>query len=761
MNRFIICLLAASIWIAVAVATPLAGRWTPPDDLDAANALRFSRHEEVDEWALVMAHDEEDGDGATNQSTTMTPPLSNASKEQIRNWQGQMMSNYMDWSVDPCTDFYRFACGNWDHYNPIPDDAAGFDTFEKLRDQLHETLQQLLESTDNSSDSLAVTKAKDLYRSCMDLDKLEERGKAPLLQLLQDLGGWPILSTSTEEWSSDGTNWVDLMARLRLYNNDIFISMWVGPDGRNSDSHVIQLDQGDLVLPSKEYYLEHDRNSTAVMEAYTELMRATAMTLGGQADVVDHDVTELIQFETQLAKILIPNEERRNITSMYHKLRVFELEHVTPLIPWERYLSIVLDRNIEDDVELVVYASDYFPQLGALLNKTDSRTLHNYLLWRFVWHRMNNLDRQYQQLKQRFYSVLYGQKKQPKRWRYCISYVNNNMGMAIGSLFVKNFFGHESKNDTIRLIVLIQDTFSRMLDEADWLDEGTKISAKDKLYNMNLKVGYPDYIIDDEALDKDYDQIEIDRESYFENVLRILRHVVQDELKRLNETVDRQEWTTTPAVVNAYYSRTRNQIMLPAGILQPPFYHSFFPKALNYGGIGVVIGHEITHGFDDQGRQYDSKGNFQPLWPEEIINNFETRTQCIIEQYSNYSNDIAGTQVRINGINTQGENIADNGGIRQAFKVYESWLRSTPGALEDENLPGLNVTDTQLFFLNFAQIWCGALRPEAAISKTRTAVHAPGRFRVIGSLSNMKEFSEVFQCSEDSAMNPNRRCVVW
>ncbi|KAG8263425.1 Membrane metallo-endopeptidase-like 1 [Homalodisca vitripennis] len=257
---------------------------------------------------------------------------------------------------------------------------------------------------------------------------------------------------------------------------------------------------------------------------------------------------------------------------------------------------------------------------------------------------------------------------------------------------------------------------------------------------------------------QEYDQVvEIQPEKYFENTLNILQHLTRVEQANLGCKVNKTMWNTAPAVVNAYYSRNKNQIMVPAGILQPPFYHRYFPRSLNYGGIGVVIGHEITHGFDDKGRLFDKNGNLHRWWKDEAINNFHERARCLIEQYSKYTVQEVGLQ--IDGINTQGENIADNGGIKEAFRAYKHWLNKH--GCEEETLPGLNATGMQLFFLNFAQVWCGNTRPEATRNKLKTAVHSPGKFRVIGTLTNSEDFSRVFRCPLGSPMNPRKKCSVW
>ncbi|XP_019700652.1 neprilysin-4 isoform X3 [Harpegnathos saltator] len=675
----------------------------------------------------------------------------------IRESRARMMLKYMDKTVDPCQDFYRYACGNWAKRNPIPKDKAGYDTFEMLRESLDSVLRELLEdpiphdvAQSNADD--ATIKAKHLFKSCMNYEILEQRMEQPLIQLLDQLGGWPILRP---DWNSDKFDWLLLTAQLRLYNNDVLISEWVGPDIKNSDKYVIQFDQTSLGLPTRDYFLQ--RSNTVYLEAYKEYLIKVATLLGASLDNVTVQAEELIKFETQLATITSSPDERRNFSELYQRMSIGELRTLVPQIDWRRYLSIVLARSVNYSEPVVVFALQYIQDLVVLLSKTRPRTVANYILWRFVRHRVNNLDDRFQEVKQKFYYILFGREQAPSRWKNCVTQVNSNMGMAVGSMFVKKYFDENSKNDTLSMTREIQRSFRELLDKTNWIDDETKSLATEKVNAMSLRIGYPDFILQPYLLNERYKDVIIRPDKYFENTLNILKHLTRLEQDRLGNVVNKTLWNTAPAVVNAYYSRNKNQIMFPAGILQPPFYHRFFPRSLNYGGIGVVIGHEITHGFDDKGRLFDKDGNLHRWWKDEAINGFHRRAQCLIDQYARYT--VAEVGMQIDGVNTQGENIADNGGIKQAFRAYERWLRLNQE--EDETLPGMSATGKQLFFLNFAQVWCGSMRPEATRNKLKTAVHSPGKFRVIGTLSNSKDFAQVFNCPLGSPMNPVSKCSVW
>ncbi|XP_065371462.1 neprilysin-4 [Calliphora vicina] len=790
-------------------------------------------------------------------------------KETIREAQARTMKKYMDESVEPCEDFYKYVCGNWEKHHPIPKDKAGFDTFEMLRENLDVVLKELLESKTHETSQVptkkiqhiesntyeqlpntqadivknlqeesnqelqkekirehivqkrnvlgqilmryrrhslftntkrkrftgnhtaeihhslthtkhhgnshtdlhnsqehfpgheqdisqidAQIKARHLYQSCTNNKLLEKRGIQPLLHLVENLGGWPVLDP---KWNAQNFDWLNLTAHLRRYNNDILIVQWVGPDIKNSDENIIQFDQTNLGLPTREYYLQ-DVNAK-YLHAYQRFMSEVMYKLGAPKVTAMKTAADLIIFETQLASITAPAEKRLNVTKLYRRMTISELHNRIPEIDWSRYLTILQQRPIEPSEEIVIYATDYMEELVNLLSDTDSKTIANYLLWRFVRHRINNVDDRFDDVKQTFYHALFGREESPSRWKVCISQVNTNMGMALGSMFVRKYFDENSKKDTLKMTHELQQAFRDILQTTDWLDTQTKHLAELKVNAMSLKIGYPDFILNTDELNAKYAGIIIDPDKYFENTLNVLLHTTKTEQNKLNEPVNKTTWQTAPAIVNAYYSRNKNQIMFPAGILQPPFYHRHFPRSLNFGGIGVVIGHELTHGFDDKGRLFDRNGSIHKWWSDTAIKGFDERARCIISQYGNYT--VGEVGIALNGESTQGENIADNGGIRQAFHAYKKWLKENPEEAVDERLPGINMTGEQLFFLNFGQVWCGAMRPEAVRNKLNTAIHSPGRYRVIGTLSNSVDFAKQFNCPLGSPMNPMHKCSVW
>ncbi|OQV25628.1 Membrane metallo-endopeptidase-like 1 [Hypsibius exemplaris] len=657
----------------------------------------------------------------------------------------------MDLKQDPCEDFYSYVCGKWEKNNPIPDDKSSYDTFTKMRDQLDLIIRGLLEKPVIADvDSPATTKAKRLYESCINEEIIERRGAEPLLKFIQDLGGWPVIDS---KWNASTFQLEKLVASLRIMHNDILISLWIGPDGKNSSWNVLQIDQADFGMPTREYYLD---NNQLYRLAYLGLMTSIAELLGVPRTRAMTDMEEILEFETKLANISTPQEYRRNFTAIYEKTTVADMEKLVPQIKWNRYFELVLNRTVSPKEVLVVYAKDYFIKLGNLLTKTSPRTVANYLIWRIVQNRASNLDERFRSRRRVFSNLLLGNTKEAPRWRTCVQYVNDNLGMAVGAMFVREHFKEDSKEIAQLMIREISISFIELVGQVDWMNDATKRKAKEKMESMIDNIGYPDYVLDDKKLDEEYNGVDFDPDKYFENVVTCLKYLTQKEREELWKPVNRSTWSTTPAVVNAFYSRTKNQIMFPAGILQPPFYNSHFPMTMNFGGIGVVVGHEISHGFDDKGRQFNKLGNLEQWWPGETERHFETKAKCLIEQYNKYQ--LAEVNLTVNGVQTQGENIADNAGIKLAYRSMSRWLLHN----KIPRLPGLHhLSAEQLFFVNFAQVWCGSSRPEAMQFRLRTGVHPPGKFRVIGAVSNMQEFSDAFSCPATSPMNPPKKCQVW
>ncbi|XP_071110115.1 neprilysin-like isoform X1 [Haliotis cracherodii] len=666
------------------------------------------------------------------------------------------LSSVMDSSVNPCDNFYDFACGSWMKKNVIPEDKSSLDMFGVLRDEVLVILKNLLE-TERENEIESVKKVKALYSSCINETQLEERGAEPALQFLVSLGGWPMINTS---WREENFDLVGSLIQLRKYNNHPILSMNVGTDLKNSSRRILYVDQSDFGMLGQKYY-QRGRDDVMLM-AYEKLITKIASELGNHSIDVTADVKDIVDFEILLANISVPSEDRRDSEDLYNVFNISQLAVSYPKFDWLRYFQELLNMTevsleVGEGEPVINRSPVYFEKLMVLLEATSNRTLANYVVWRIMMNRAHNLNEKFRDFFQEYEKVIYGTSTSRARFRTCASYVVNNVGLAVGRMFVDATFDEASKTNADEMIANLRASFKALLGELDWMDEATKAVARDKADAINPKIGYPNDILNNKLLNTLYENNTYDSMKYFENVLQNIQRSTINNLKTLRQRVDRNVWSTAPSTVNAFYNSLTNQIMFPAGILQPPFYSKTYHKSLNYGSIGVVIGHEITHGFDDRGRQYDKNGNLVQWWSDDAIDKFKVKADCIIDQYSQYT--VPEADMKINGINTQGENIADNGGVKQSYRAYRKWVEEQ--GKEEQLLPGLKYNNNQLFFISFAQIWCSNMRRENAISRILTGVHSPGRFRVIGTMQNSQYFSDAFNCPRTSYMNPEKKCYVW
>ncbi|KFW64673.1 Membrane metallo-endopeptidase-like 1 [Pygoscelis adeliae] len=677
----------------------------------------------------------------------------------------------MDPTADPCKDFYQYACGGWLNRHVIPETSSRYSIFDILRDELEIILKGVLETSDQG-DREAFQKAKILYKSCMNESLIEQRDSLPLLEALMMVGDWPVASA---DWNkTKETSW-SMEKKLSImnsrFNKRVLIDMFVWNDDRDSSRHIIYIDQPSLGMPSRDYYF-NGGNYQRVREAYLQFMITIAKMIREDKNMskddsfVQEEMTKVMELETEIANATTPAEERHDVTLLYNKMTLKELQEKFALnvseFNWTIFIQGVMssvDVQVDPEEEVVVYGTPYLQELKAIISKYSASTIQNYLIWRLVIDRVSSLSRRFKDARASYRKALYGTTLEEARWRECVSYVNNNMENAVGAMYVRETFAGESKRMVRDLIDKIRKVFIETLDELQWMDEASKEKAREKAMAIKEQIGYPDYILEDqnEKLDQEYANLNFSEHNYFENILENLRAGAQKSLKKLRERVDQDIWIIGAAVVNAFYSPNRNQIVFPAGILQPPFFSKHQPQALNFGGIGMVIGHEITHGFDDNGRNFDKDGNMFDWWSNFSAMRFKEQSRCMVYQYGNYTWELAGGQ-NVSGISTLGENIADNGGVRQAYKAYLKWLEREG---KEPKLPGLNLSHKQLFFLNFAQVWCGSYRPEYASQSIKTDVHSPLKYRVMGSLQNFEAFSEVFHCKKGTAMHPAEKCRVW
>lgn len=668
--------------------------------------------------------------------------------------------NAIDRQVDPCQDFYQYTCGGWIKDNPLPDGKSIWGTFGKLWQENQLVMKNVLEEkkpTESLSD--AERKARIYYDSCMDKNEtIEKLGAEPMQNFLSQINGWNISGPfDIETWNFQKS----LEILHNQYNRGGLFSWAVGADERNSTKNIIQIDQSGLGLPSRDYYLNKSSDDE-VLKAYLTFMTKVGVLLGGDEENVKNQMKDVLEFETELAKITIPADQRRDDERTYHRMTLKELNRRARHIDWVKYFQSAFEqikREINENEPIVVYSPEYMTNLSKLIefhfeNNERKIVLANYLGWSAVQSLISCLSKPFREASKILRKALMGSEGTESKWRYCVSDTNGVMGFALGAMFVRSVFHGDSKQMGQTMIEEVRDAFKNNLPNLKWMDDQTRELAKEKADAITDMIGFPDFILDNTKLDKRYEGLEFEENQYFLNNILVNKFALIRNLQKIDKPANKSEWEMSPPTVNAYYTPTKNQIVFPAGILQAPFYDVNFPKSLNFGAMGVVMGHELSHAFDDQGREYDKQGNLHQWWKNNTIKKFEERMKCFVEQYSQYQ---IGSD-HVNGKQTLGENVADNGGLTAAYHAYKSWQSKNPPELP---LPGVNLTNSQLFFVGFSQVWCSTSTPEALKLQILNDPHSPAQFRVIGTLSNSREFAEQFNCKTDNYMNPSKKCVVW
>lgn len=701
--------------------------------------------------------------------------------------------NNMDNKTKPCEDFYQFACGRWIETQLIPDEKTSLSVFSQNTADLNVKLRALIERRPVPEDPPIVGQMRNMYASCMNLTDIEARGDRPLLDMLRDFGGWPVVpstsglqpaisagggalghssrlvrttsgaaqpTSSPQSSRAQSFNWLETIIKFRQrgFSHDMIIDLSVVPDVRNNRRYIIELDQSSLGLPDRSYYFKGFNDTTVA--AYYDSMVDSAVMLGANRQEARKQMAEALEFETALAKISVPRDQRRNVTRLYNKMTANDLYNLAPNIDWKRYLTQLLrDEQLDmNKDEVIVKVPSFIKSIDGLLMNSEPRTIANYMMWRIVRNSMSGLSRKWRELAHSYSTVTTGRQVEEPRWEQCLGSLEGTLGTALSALYVKNHFNRQSKAAALEMVDYIRDEFLRMLDEIDWMDDETREEAKLKALGISPYIGYPDELLQDELIEQFFSGLQMSRTNFYQNVRDLRIWSTNYAFGQLRKPNKRGDWRkhAKAAVVNAYYNSLENSIEFPAGILQGAFFDAERPNYMNFGAIGYVIGHEITHGFDDRGRQFDKDGNDRNWWKPKTDARFRERAQCIIEQYSNYT--VAENGLKVNGLNTQGENIADNGGIKEAFRAYRRWTKDHG---RESRLPGLEHTPDQLFWISAANIWCGKFRPEVLKLRVNSGVHSPAKFRIIGPLSNSPEFAQSFNCPVGSPMNPRKKCSVW
>lgn len=684
------------------------------------------------------------------------------SLNEARRQAGLDLLKAMNHCADPCEDFFEYACGSWIRDNYIPESKSSWSQFRVLYQRNEMVMKELIldnkEAREKYKDNEAVMKGFDMFDSCMDKETIEKLDGTPLLNLIKEYGSWNITDGN---WTEESWDFMDTFVRIQKYLSTApLFNMYVSADLRDSTKNIIVLDQSGLGI-SPETFFKNTSYHRKVRKAYKKFMIDLA-TLLGERPNTEEMMMEIYDFEESLAKNFIPREIRRETSKLYKKITINEYIKATDisidLMDFLKRMFRETGYDITGEEKVVSFALDYVRNMSQIFNSTSKRIIANYMMWHVVLRFAPYLSGKFTDVFAEYRKSSSGTSGEDPRWQDCLSSVEGAFGMPFGLLFVEKAFEGESKKSAEEMIHDIRQVFLTNLNKVEWMDEETKEKAKEKAQAIRENIGYPDYLTNKTALAMMYKGFEIKKDNYFQNMVETFKFYNLKNYKKLGKPVDKGRWGMTPPTVNAYYSSTDNKIAFPAGILQRPFYDHRFPNSLNYGGIGMVVGHEITHGFDDNGRQFNKDGNLARWWSNKSIAAFKNKTACLEKQYSGYK--FHGKNLK--GIQTLGENIADNGGIKQAFQAYQNWKERSRNGHPEPPLPGLeNFSDEQIFFLGFAQIWCSKYRYEAALNQINYGVHSPGKFRVIGSLSNFDEFSKAFSCKKGSPMNPEKKCIVW
>ncbi|XP_038075381.1 neprilysin-4-like [Patiria miniata] len=685
----------------------------------------------------------------------------------------------MNQSKNPCDNFFEYACGGWVKRYTVPEDRTSFSTFTILRDDLTDKLKVLFERSPVAGEPSSYHIVRNDYQSCEDMDTINALGAKPLTDVLTSLGGWPVLGSTAAggNWSASEFDFEKLWAALRgTYFVQLIVATDTYPDPRNTAKYKLDAYTPGFVVPKVDIEKPHwrdvktlidepddsedlgmkillDENYSKERKAYLQYLIDIAVALGADEAVAKTDMTNLIEFESHMANLSALHPDSGNTE---YTLKQIGMD----VIDWKRFYELMLPASVvpgvTDDEPIVNYRPNYIGNVTMWIKDQDNRVKANYMIWRLVSRMIPFMSETFLAIRQKYQEAVDGTSTPTARWKTCTNNANDQYEYISGRMYVDDHFPEEAKQKTLDMIRNLQTAFKSMLKTNDWLQEADKGVAAEKADAMDIAIGYPEWIKDNAKLDAEYADLTAKDDEYFQNSLKFRNWTAQAELALLRQDVDVDNslWSIVgPAVVNAFYSPTRNGILFPAAILQPPFYHKDLPWYSNYGGIGVVIGHEITHGFDNNGRQYDKDGNFVVWWSQESIDNFLQKAQCIINQYSGFV--MPENNRHLNGEQTQGENIADNGGLRESYKAYMDNIPKQP------RLPGIDFTEEQMFFLSFSQIWCSVFKPEGVDNYIDNGVHSPGRYRVIGPLQNNEAFSAAFNCPAGSYMNPDTKCKVW
>uniref|UniRef100_A0A224YCM1 Gluzincin n=1 Tax=Rhipicephalus zambeziensis TaxID=60191 RepID=A0A224YCM1_9ACAR len=677
----------------------------------------------------------------------------------------KLINESLNTSADPCTDFYSYACGGWMAKHTIPKTKPSLGTFSVLRDELRETLRDILGNMSLVEENQNVTdKAALVYNACVAVPDLADRRDVVLsIMNVSGLCEWPKLRPQGCV-ANDAPNATAVLSKTKI---STILAAGVGRDSRNLSAYVIQIDQLSFPRVGRNQLINQTSNSSKpIIAAYKKLIKVSMKFMKPHLcdDELERLADDLLAFEGKLANMTKPPEERRDIIKMYNRISLDKLEKNFSHIPIRALLqkefsqaNITLARN--ETIEL--YALDYYTKLNEFLRCADSYTLYNYAGLRRMLSWADVGSKEYRNASFELRKVRGGVREERPRWEICVDAVNGGMPDSVGYLYVQQKFSHEAKEEVEDLANRIMAAFNKSLQTRDWMDNVTRERAEAKLLKMGRKIAYPEWLFNTTYLEGLYKYVPklCLNEPYGKMMYAVSLNNWIQEMKKLRKTYDTDAEWDGAAVVNAFYNPSANEMMFPSGILQGVFYEHGLPRSLNFGAIGMVVGHEMTHGFDDTGSQFDAEGALKQWWSNKTRKEFMNRTRCFEYQYGNITDK--QTNMSLNGKNTVGENIADNGGLRLSFEAYQHLLDVEYGNV-DTRLVGMeNVTGRQLFFISNGMAWCTLNRPEYIKLMIQYDPHSPARYRINVPLSNLEAFSKTFNCPKNSTMNRKDRCSLW